>query len=236
MKKLLQVAINDFRLVFRDWSLNFFFIFPILNLIVARFGFPELVKSFPVLEDYISIILMLLANQGALIFGFIYSMVLIDEKDTNVAKIYGILPVSKFWFVVFRLIAPFLFSTLATFLILAIEPFYGLPLTTNIMYSALVGLIAPIMVLFVAVLSKNKLEGMTWQKIFNLPVTLPILAFFVPSSFSFVFAFLPTYWSYQGFQNLINGDAFEIYLLIGYIFHFGCIVFMSRRFSKTHFI
>ena len=46
--------------------------------------------------------------QGSLIFGFIYSMVLIDEKDTNVAKVYGILPVSKFWFVIFRLIAPFL--------------------------------------------------------------------------------------------------------------------------------
>ena len=114
IKKLLTVAINDFKLAFRDTSLRFFFIFPILNLVVVRYGFPIAVESFPVLKDYIHILLMAATTQGSLMFGFIYSMILIDEKDTQVAKVYGVLPVSKFWFVVFRLIAPFLLSTLAT--------------------------------------------------------------------------------------------------------------------------
>ena len=40
MEKLIKVAINDFKLVFRDNSLKFFFIFPILNLFVVRYGLP----------------------------------------------------------------------------------------------------------------------------------------------------------------------------------------------------
>jgi len=124
MEKLINVAVNDFRLVFRDPSLRFFLIFPILNLLVVRYGVPFAVQNFEVLNNYVAVILMAMTTQGSLIFGFIYSMVLIDEKDTHVAKVYGVLPVSKFWFVNFRLVAPFLLSTLATFLVLVVEPFF----------------------------------------------------------------------------------------------------------------
>jgi len=235
MEKLIKVAINDFKLVFRDNSLKFFFIFPILNLFVIRYGVPFAAESFEILKDYVAVILMAITMQGSLIFGFIYSMVLIDEKDTNVAKVYGILPVSKFWFVIFRLIAPFLFSTLATFLILLVEPFYGISIISNLIYSSLTGLVAPLMVLFVAIMSKNKIEGMTWQKLFNAPITLPLLAFFVPVSFSFVFAVFPTYWAFQGFSQMIANKSFAPYLLVGFVYSFLLIALLARRFSKSHF-
>jgi fluoroquinolone transport system permease protein len=126
---------------------------------------------------------MLATLQSSTAFGFIYLMVPVDEKDTGVAKVYGILPISKFWFVTFRLIPPFLLATLATFLLLLVEPFYGLPVLSNLVYSALAGLVSSLMTLFVATAAKNKIEAMTWQKLFNLPLFLPVLAFFLPASF-----------------------------------------------------
>jgi len=161
MKKLIQVAVNDFRLVFRDNSLKIFLALPILNLLVIRYGLPYVAEVFEVLRDYIHIILMFATMQGSIAFGFIYSMVLVDEKDTNVAKVYGILPVSKFWFVVFRLIPPFLLAAIATVLLLLFEPFYNLPVISNLVYSALAGLVAPLMILFIAIVAKNKIEAMT---------------------------------------------------------------------------
>lgn len=235
MEKLIKVAINDFKLVFRDRSLRFFFIFPVLNLLVVRYGFPFVTDTFVVLKDYIAVLLMAVSMQGSLIFGFIYSMVLIDEKDTHVAKVYGVLPVSKFWFVIFRLIAPFLFSTLATFLILIVEPFFGISIVPNLIYSALSGLVAPMMVLFVAITAKNKIEAMTWQKLFNLPVSLPLLAFFVSPSYIIIFGILPTHWAYQGFENLIIGNIYIIFFLIGFIYSLLIIGLMARIFSKIHF-
>ena len=235
MKKLIKVAINDFRLIFRDNSLKIFIVLPLLILLVIRYGIPYVVEVFPGLQNYIAVILMLATMQGAIAFGFIYSMVLIDEKDTNVAIVYGILPVSKFWFVVFRLIPPFVLATLATVLLLLVEPFYELPLASSFVYSALAGLVAPLLILFTAITAKNKIEAMTWQKLCNIPLFLPILAFFVPASFSFFFAISPTFWAYQGFNSLIKGGNFWVYILTGIAHSIALLVLMIKKFTKSHF-
>lgn len=235
MKKLVTVAINDFRLVFRDNSLKIFIFLPLLILLVTRYGVPYIVGVFPGVQAYINVILMLATMQGSIAFGFIYSMVLVDEKDTNVAKVYGILPVSKLWFVVFRLFPPFLLATIATFLLLLVEPFYGLPVSSSLVYSVLAGLVAPLMTLFIATVAKNKIEAMTWQKLFNLPLFLPVLAFFVPVSFWFVFAIFPTFWAYQGLDSLINEGNFWIYMLLGFAHSILFLALMIKRFTRNHF-
>ncbi len=235
MKKLLKIAVNDFRLVFRDNSLKIFIFLPLLNLVVIRYAVPFIDGIYPVAQDYIHIILMLATMQGSIAFGFIYSMVLVDEKDTQVAKVYGILPISKFWFVVFRLIPPFLSATLSTVLLLLAEPFYNLPLVSILVYSTLAGLVSPLMTLFVATAAKNKIEAMTWQKLFNLPLFLPVLAFFVPASFSFVFAIFPPFWAYQGLNSLIEGGNFAVYMLTGFAHSILLLALMIKRFSGSHY-
>ncbi|CAN5566950.1 hypothetical protein BH20ACI4_BH20ACI4_18220 [soil metagenome] len=235
MKKLIKVAVNDFRLVFRDNSLKIFIALPLLILVVIRYGVPFIAEVYEGLRDYIGVILMLATMQGSIAFGFIYSMVLVDEKDTNVAKVYGILPVSKFWFTVFRLIPPIFLATMTTFFLLLVEPFYGLPVVSILVYSTLAGLIAPLMILFIAVIAKNKIEAMTWQKLFNIPLFLPIAAFFVPASLSLAFAIFPTFWAYQGFNFLIEGGNFWLYMLIGFAYSILLLVLMIKRFTKSHF-
>ena len=235
MKTLVKVAVNDFRLVFRDNSLKIFLALPLFNLLAIRYGVPYVAGVYEFLRDYIPVILMFATMQSAVAFGFIYSMVLVDEKDTNVAKVYGILPVSKIWFVVFRLIPPFVLAALATFLLLLVEPFYNLPVFSNLVYSALAALVAPLMILFVAIFAANKIEAMTWQKLFNIPLYLPILAFFVPASFAFVLAIFPTFWTYQGFNFLIEGGNFWAYMLIGFAQNILFLALLINKFSTNHF-
>lgn len=235
MKKLIKAAINDFRLVFRDNSLKIFLVLPVLTLVFIRYAVPYIVEVYEVLRPYIPVILMFATTQASTAFGFIYSMVLVDEKDKGVAKVYGILPISKFWFVVLRLIPPFGLATLSTFFLLLFEPFYGLPVISILVYSILVALVAPLMTLFVAILGKNKIEAMTWQKLFNLPLVLPILAFYVPAPFSFIFALSPLFWAYQGFDSLIHSGGFWPYMLVGFAHSMLLITLMIRRFTKNHF-
>jgi fluoroquinolone transport system permease protein len=235
MKKLVKVAINDFKLIFRDNSLKVFILLPLLILVVIRYAVPYVAGVYEVLNKYFNVILMFATMQGSIAFGFIYSMVLVDEKDTNVAKVYGILPVSKFWFVVFRLVPPYFLATLATFLLLLYEPFYGLPPALSFVYSALAGLVAPLMTLFIAIVAKNKIEAMTWQKLFNIPLFLPVLAIFLPFPLSLVFAISPTYWAYQGFNFLIAAEDSRIFLLIGFVHTILVLVLMIKRLNKIHF-
>ncbi|MCB1024146.1 MAG: hypothetical protein KDB79_07145 [Acidobacteria bacterium] len=235
MEKLFRAAVNDSKLVFRDSSLRLFFVFPILNLFVVSYGFPFVVKSFPVLEGYVNVLLMSATMQGALVIGFIYSMVLVDENDTGVAKVYGVLPVSQFWLVIFRLFVPFLFAALSAFAILIVEPFYRLSILSNTLYSLLCGLTAPMMVLFVAIYSKNKIEAMTWQKLTNIPISLPLLAFFVPASYEILFAVFPSYWVYQAFQQMTNHGNYALFLFVGYAFSLVILVYLARKFTRSHF-
>lgn len=235
MRKLITVAVNDFRLVFRDNSLKIFILLPLLILLVIRYGLPYVAGLYQVLDDYVGFILMLATLQGSIAFGFIYSMVFVDEKDTNVARVYGILPVSKFWFMVLRLIPPFVLATTATFLLLLAEPFYSLPVVPNLVYSVLAGLMAPLMALFVATRAKNKIEAMTWQKLFNVPLFLPILAFYVPAPLSFLFAFFPTYWAYSGLDALIGEQNSWGYLIVGLAYSGILLVSLINRFTQNHF-
>ncbi len=235
MKKLITVAVNDFRLVFRDNSLKIFIVLPLLILVFTRYAVPFIAGVYPVVQDYIAVILMLATMQGSTAFGFIYSMVLVDEKDTQVAKVYGILPVSKFWFTAFRLIPPFLLATLATFFLLLVEPFYGLPMISNLVYSALAGLVAPLMILSTAIIAKNKIEAMTWQKLFNIPLFLPVLSLFAPVPLSLVFAISPTFWAYQGLESLIEGKSFWFYMLIGFAHSVVLLTLLIKKLSKVHF-
>lgn len=235
LRKLLKVAVNDFRLVFRDNSLKIFLFLPLLSLFVIRYVITYIAGIYEGLEAYYNIILMLATMQGSTAFGFIYSMVLVDEKDTNVAKVYGILPVSKFWFVIFRLVPPFLLAMTATFSLLLVEPFYGLSLSANLIYSALAALIAPLMILFIAVVAKNKIEAMTWQKLFNILIVLPVLSFFIPFSLSFVFAVFPTFWAYVALNALIKGESWGIYTVIGCAYGILLIVLLVKRFISSHF-
>lgn len=235
MERLIKTSINDFRLVFRDNSLKVFLLLPLFILPVVRYGFPYVTEIYGFLLDYINIFLMFAVMQGAVTFGFIYSMVLVDEKDTNVAKVYGILPISKFWFVIFRLIPAFLMATIAAFLILLAQTFYDLSVISNLIFSALVGLIAPIMILFIAIIAKNKIEAMTWQKLFTIPLYLPIFAFFVPASLSFLFGILPSFWAYQSLDILFkSGNAF-VYLIAGFAISFLFLYLLVKKFISKHY-
>jgi hypothetical protein len=99
----------------------------------------------------------------------------------------------------------------------------------------LIGFVAPQMVLFVAIMAKNKLEGMTWQKLFNAPVNLPIIAFLVPTSLSWLFAIFPTYWAFLGFDEIISGNGLTIFLWIGFIYNLILIYLLTQKFSRIHF-
>jgi fluoroquinolone transport system permease protein len=235
MNRLVTAALNDFKLVFRDHSLKVFLALPLITLPVIRYGVPYVAGVYNVVQDYIAVILMLATMQGPVAFGFIYSMVLVDEKDTNVGKVYGVLPVSKFWLTVVRLLPPYALATFATFLLLLAEPFYGLPALSIFVYSVVAASAAPLMIMFVAIAASNKIEAMTWLKLFNVPLYLPIVSFFVPASFSLLFAVFPPYWAYHTFDSIIRGDTFWAYSIAGLLHSVAATGLMTKKFARDHF-
>ena len=235
MKHLIQVSVSDFKLIFRDPSLRVFLFLPFLIYVVNNFGLPYLVSEFEAVNEFVPYVLILSTVQVTQMFGFIYSMVLIEEKETEVSKVYGITPVSKIWFTLFRMIIPFIITILFTWVILLIQPFYTLAAIPSLIFSILISLLLPVYVMGVVLSSKNKMEGMIWVKVFNIIVILPALAFFIPPRFAPLFGIFPNHWIFQGLLDLILQQNILVPVMIAFVYLSITLIWILNRFTKVHF-
>ncbi len=233
MRQVTVTAISDFKLIFRDRSLRIFLLLPLLIFAVVLLGLPQVAD----LENWQLFIPLIVGGailQTSTMFGFIYAMVLIHEKELGVARMYGVLPISRVIFVVGRLVAPTLLSIVVSLLLLFMQPFYQLYFGAAVFLSILCGLVAPALALAVALFSKNKMEGMTWFKLLNLVIALPLLVFIAPAYAKWLF-WIPTYWIYKIFQETIDPSPLSLSSVIGFTFILGVIVILIHHFTLRHF-
>ncbi len=234
--QLFTTAVSDFRLVFRDSSLRIFLLMPLIIIAVVNGFLPYLVSRYEVVLEYVPYVLMAATLQTATMFGFIYCIVLIDEKDTGVNKMYGVLPVSKSGMIIYRLLFPYIFSTLFSFLVLAVQPFYQFSIGFNLLVSLLVAFLGPIFILLITNYSANKMQGMTWYKGINSVINLPLLVFFIPVGFAPFFFWIPSHWIYQSIDHYLRGEGYYLELGIGFALSLIILGLLVRQFSKRHFV
>lgn len=236
MQQLLFLSLSDFKLVFRDPSLRTFLFLPVLIFIVILVALPALINSFPVVEDYTLYVLMAAVTQTSQMFGFIYGMVFIEEKETQVAKMYGVVPVERKSFILSRLVLPSIFSIFVCWLLFLLQPFVEISLFAGFVLSVLMGLIGLAYPLAVSMLSSNKMMGMTMIKIMNLVLIIPLVGFFTPKAFAHIaFGIIPSHWLFHGMEAEVIGGNFGLMVLIGFILTFALIVMLIRRFVRTHY-
>lgn len=235
MNQLIKLSITDFKLIFREPSLRAFLVLPVILFVVFLCFFPTMIEKYPILEPYVSIILMVGVIENTQLFSFISSMVLIDEKESNVAVNYGIVPINKSAFVTSRLLLPNLITVLLNLLFLAWQPYYEFPFPEDLFLALISSLVVPVYVLSINSVVDNRMKGMIYIKAFNMIVLLPLAAFFVPAGFQHLFGLLPTHWIYQGIQQMTMGESPVLFLLIGMVYLLALLLLFSRKFLRFHF-
>lgn len=235
MKKILRLALIDFKLIFRDSSLRTFLFFPLILLGLFVWALPALVMKYDFLTPYLPVFLVIAVVENTQMFCFISSMVLIDEKESDVAKVYGVVPIPKWQFIISRFLIPYFFTTLLNFILLKIQPFYTISFGSNLAISLLTALIVPIYVLSINSIVNNRMQGMVYIKGFNMLVLIPIAAFFVPEKSKHFFGFFPTHWIFQSVENVTKGDSIVTISTIGFLFLGILLLGVSIQFVKKHF-
>lgn len=235
MNQLLHLSFTDFKLIFREPSLRAFLILPVVLFIVFLWFFPMMVAKYPILQPYVPIILMVAIIENTQLFSFISSMVLIDEKESNVAVNYGIVPINRSTFLVSRLLLPYLITILLNLLFLEWQPYYPFPFSEKLLLSVAAALVVPVYVLAINSIVDNRMKGMIYIKAFNMIVLLPLAAFFVPDAFRQFFGLLPTHWIYQGVQQMTEGESSTLYLFIGLMYLSGLLFLFGKKFLQFHF-
>lgn len=234
MTQFLQISVNDFKLIFREPSLRTFIFMPVLILGIVNFFFPWLLVQFPAFINYLPVVMMGASTQASTMYGFIYGIVFLEEKDTEVARIYSILPINRVRFVMGRLAFPVIFSSITTFIVWITQPFYDLSILQFMGISLFFGLVAPAIGLLVGILASNKMEGMNWFKILNMVVTIPLVSFFIPA-YADLFGILPHYWGFKSILQFIEGGNGWISLSIGFVFMGAILYLLFKWFARIHF-
>jgi len=236
MKKILKLASTDFKLIFRDPSLRIFLFFPIILIIIIIWVLPSLVGKYDFLMPYLPVFVIVAAIENTQMFSFISSMVLIDEKESDVAKVYSVVPLTKIQYMISRFLIPYLFTVILNIILFLVQPFYIISLGNNLVISFLTALIVPLYVLSINAIVKNRMQGMVYIKAFNMIVLIPIIAFFVPEKIKHFFGVFPTHWIFQSIDNVTNQLSIINLSAIGFLFIGILIWIASKQFFQKHFL
>jgi fluoroquinolone transport system permease protein len=235
MKKIITLINSDLRQIFRDKTLTVFLFAPIILIVFVKFFVPYITVQYPIVENYHSYIMMFAGIQTAIMFGFIISFIILDEKDENVLQVIRVLPISPFYFILYRLFFATAFSTFGAFLMINFSGIAYPGLLNSFLLSIQYGLTAPFITLIVTTYAKNKIEGMAFFKGVDLILLLPILSFFLGGNIKYIFFIIPAYWTYNLFDaSLSNGNTI-LFFFIGLAIYSIVIITLFFQFKKNIF-
>jgi fluoroquinolone transport system permease protein len=202
MKALRALVQKDLRVIYRDRFMVFIASYALILAVVARFG----VRWVPInhLDLYLAPVIVMF---GTLLLGTLLGFALIEEREQGTWLLLRVLPLSsKIVFAYFIVSASFL-SLVVSF---AAAMLYGYPVADWPAFVLMLGasaLAAPLVMLLLGALAKNKIEGLALGKIISAAGVLPAMIFFAPPSWQIVAVWCPLYWLYLGLLQAYAGDT-----------------------------
>ncbi|MDO1447730.1 hypothetical protein Q0590_15775 [Rhodocytophaga aerolata] len=233
MNYLISLSISDLRSTFRDPVFKVLLFFPFMSFTLIRWGLPAILNNFPVIQPYSQVILMWACLQSAIMFGFIYGFLFLEEKEENIWQVIRILPVKPLNLVLSRMLFGLGISSLVNFFLLHYGQIVSLTLVKEWLLAFQFSLAAPLIALLLGAFSQNRIEGLAQMKIINLLLILPALIYFVPSPWMHLAAVIPTYWSYRSLEMAENTPQFLLYLSSGFALYMVAIFLLNRKMATS---
>jgi fluoroquinolone transport system permease protein len=239
LRSLRALGPIDVHSVRRDALLRWMLFFPLLVALAVRFLVPALaarllaVFAFD-LRDYYMLFNSLLAMSMCLMLGMLVGFLLLDQRDDRTLTALQVTPLTLNGYMAYRVSMPMLLSIAATLLVL---PFGGLsPLPGWALLVVALGAapITPLTALVLAAFASNKVQGFALAKTMGVVFLPPILAYFLPGAWQWLFALVPTWWPARLYWALHAADPLAwFYLLGGLAYQAVLVALMVRRFNRV---
>ena len=236
MTRFFQLSLNDFRNVLREqilWML--YFAAPLVQFLAARMLLPWLEGQFPTLAAYRPLIVILMTIQITSGIGFVLASIMLDEKDDGVLTAIRVLPLSADAFLFSRLGTGLLVAFLFSLVMLAGTGAFHLPALSAAGGSFLLALIMPVVVLALAGLARNKVEGLALFKVLSTLLLLPALSLFLPHGLGYLLAVIPVYWSMHFIMQGANGQPAGLFFAAALLTHLLVLRLLYRWFRRRVF-
>ena len=231
---------NDAKLVGRDQFMIGLIGYPILNLLVLRYGIPpltdwaltrfdfDLVPYYGVIVSYAMIVMI------PMFMGMVFGLLLIEERDDDTLTAMMVTPVSLDRFVLYRILA----AVFVSFgMMLLFVPYVGI---VEIPFWKLVPIVlvatatAPLTALIFFSLADNKVQAFGVLKALSTLNLVPAIAWFVPEPWQWLLGLYPPYWAIKSFWVAIEPAAsavgFLLWLLPAFVLYPVVLKWLINRF------
>lgn len=229
--KVLTIIKSDLKIIFRDESLSFIMFVPLIFAGLLKFLPPWYEEYLPVLYDYRPLILAFFCILNSALMGFILSFILLDERDQQLFPVFRVMPVTFYKFLSIRVLLIMQFGFLSSLLLIYITGFIGYNLFLNVILSLSASLVGPSSTFIITTIAKNKIEGVTLFKLFNMILFVPVGGLFVKGWLSYLFGIIPYYWIYKGFYNS-TGMSTAMILVVALLTNSVLLILSIKFFLK----
>jgi fluoroquinolone transport system permease protein len=233
---------QDMRLIGRDSFLSGMLVYVMGAALLVWWGLPQIaawVATRPEwgvdLPDYYPLFVGYMAVYlGGVLAGMIFGFVMVDERDQRTFPALLVTPLPPSRYLAYRIVTAWFIGTVLGLGELLLLNWVALPLWQIVVLSMGGGLIAPVVMLFMACLSENKVQAFAAIKIIGGAGLLFFGAWFVPEPLEFLFGLYPPYWSVKAYWVASAGDRlWLVYWAIGVAILSATIWGLSRWFSKV---
>jgi len=128
-------------------------------------------------------------------------MVILTERDENVAAYLAVTPVGKSGYLTSRLVFPAAISVLLSIVILEVFKLTAWTLPDVLLVSLLSGVVSMAVALFLVAYSQNRVEGMALAKLSGVILLGLPVPFFLTTGVQYLFSPLPSFWIAKAFTG-----------------------------------
>jgi len=242
MVTVFGLAVNDFKNIIRDKLLiSLAILYPVILImfsqILVQFIAPGLEETIPVAGNF-TIFFILFVTIIPILYGFIASFLILDEKDEHLLTVLRVMPISRNTYLIYRM----LFLTFFSFIVLLIfPPLSGLIENTQFSYpefipiALLFCLLTPFSAMLVSSFASNKVQAFAIFKVSATIYMLPLFTFLITDNLKYIFSPAPNFWGVISLKELIqNGTNDYPHLIIGFVYTIILIVLLFYIFNKKN--
>ena len=147
----------------------------------------SLIYYYPLVDFFLSVI-------TPLMFNFIATMVMLEERDDHIDRYIYVTSLGKKGYMISRIVIPSIISFAVTVVVLFVFGLSELPVNFIILLSFTGSLQGTVTALLIITIASNKLEGMAVIKIASLTIFGAAVPYVIHGSVQYMAAFLPSFW------------------------------------------
>lgn len=201
MSQLAALIQKDARVVYRDSFLVLLTLYSLAIALVARLLVPWVGAE--KLDLYLAPAVILFSP---LLLGTVLGFALIEEREQGTWLLLRVLPLGQLGLFSYLCAAAGLVSGIVS---LVSAYLYGYPVADRLMFGSMLvasSVSAPLVMLVLASLCANKIEGMAASKMISFIGFSPALIFVLPMPWQIVVGWCPWYWVYLGLLQAYGGN------------------------------